>query len=377
MSFFDLKKQLALFLILLTQANFLYAAPTNFTTAGTGTFQVSRGVIYPSNTPFITGISGTPSPALTTPYTYNVTGPALLPSGLRLATNGTISGVTCDAQGGTPGVDVTATGANSATFVENIPLNITAAQTGGCSLIFSTTGPTPTGITSTVYSSSVSITGGTGTVTYTLNSGSLPTGLTLNSDGTITGTPTAVGVYSFTVLAVDSTGNGLSSTYTISVTAPAPATISGFTPTGGTNGGGTTVIITGTNFSGASDVTIAGVTAASFTVLSPTSISAVTGATGDVPSGVVTVTTPSGSVSSSGSYTYSATTPPTVTAINPASGTTVGNTSVTITGTNLAGATAVTIGGVAVGGTISVNGGGQPLPVSPPQLGWQGRRAWS
>jgi len=38
-------------------------------------------------------------------------------------------------------------------------------------------------------------------VTWSLDSGTLPGGLTLNADGTITGTPTAPGVFTFTVKA--------------------------------------------------------------------------------------------------------------------------------------------------------------------------------
>ena len=44
-------------------------------------------------------------------------------------------------------------------------------------------------------------------------------------------------------------------------------------------------------------------------------------------------------------YTY-VTPPPTMTSLNPTSGTTLGGTTVTITGTNLTGASAVTIGGL-------------------------------
>jgi hypothetical protein len=62
-------------------------------------------------------------------------------------------------------------------------------------------------------------------------------------------------------------------------------TISSFTPTAG--GPGTVVTITGTNFPGASSVTFGGVEAASFTVVSPTEITAIVGAGA---SGLVIVT---------------------------------------------------------------------------------------
>jgi uncharacterized delta-60 repeat protein len=59
----------------------------------------------------------------------------------------------------------------------------------------------------------------------------------------------------------------------------------------------------------------------------------------------------SGMVESVASFTF----PPAITAISPTSGTTLGGTSVTITGTNLTGATGVTIGGAAATGVIVVN----------------------
>jgi hypothetical protein len=41
------------------------------------------------------------------------------------------------------------------------------------------------------------------TLSFALNSGSLPTGLTLNMNGTVSGTPTTAGTYTFTVAATD------------------------------------------------------------------------------------------------------------------------------------------------------------------------------
>ncbi len=54
------------------------------------------------------------------------------------------------------------------------------------------------------YSRSVLATGGQGSVTFSLVSGSLPAGLTLSSAGLLSGTPTGLGLSSFTVRATDS-----------------------------------------------------------------------------------------------------------------------------------------------------------------------------
>src|SRR5204862_990701 len=93
-----------------------------------------------------------------------------------------------------------------------------------------------------------------------------------------------------------------------------PPTITSFTP--GSGPVGTSVTISGTNFTGASAVLFNG-TSASFTVNSATSIAAT------VPSGATTgpisVTTSGGTASSASSFTVGDTTPPTV-AIDQAAG---------------------------------------------------------
>jgi hypothetical protein len=59
---------------------------------------------------------------------------------------------------------------------------------------------------STAYSYALSATGGYGTYSWSLASGSLPTGLSLSSGGVISGTPTATGVYVFTATVTDTVG---------------------------------------------------------------------------------------------------------------------------------------------------------------------------
>jgi hypothetical protein len=54
------------------------------------------------------------------------------------------------------------------------------------------------------YSATLDATGGAGTLTWTLASGSLPTGLSLSASGAITGTPTVSGAFDFTAKVTDS-----------------------------------------------------------------------------------------------------------------------------------------------------------------------------
>jgi hypothetical protein len=123
------------------------------------------------------------------------------------------------------------------------------------------------------------------------------------------------------------------------VAAAAPATITSFAPTSGAVGA--SVVISGTNFCGATGVQFNATSATSFTVSSTgTSITATVPA--GATSGPLHVTTPSGTANSAASFTVVG--GPTITSFSPTSGP-VG-TSVVITGTNLLGATAVRFNGV-------------------------------
>src|SRR5437588_3467332 len=124
-------------------------------------------------------------------------------------------------------------------------------------------------------------------------------------------------------------------------------TITGFAPTSGPVG--TSVTISGTNFTGATAVRFNG-TSASFTVNSASAITAT------VPSGATTgplsVTTAGGTASSAGSFTVTVPhPPPKITSLTPTNAP-VG-TSVTISGTNFTGATAVQFNGTSASFTVN------------------------
>jgi hypothetical protein len=164
--------------------------------------------------------------------------------------------------------------------------------------------------------------------------------------------PGASGIDTFIVNATNGTTSAaMTVAITVTITAVSP-TITSITPSVGPTGGGTSVTITGTNFAGATAVTFGGVAATGVTVVSATSITAATPAhaVGTVD---VAVTTPGGTGTGTGLYTYQAA--PTVTAISPTSGPIAGGTSVTITGTNFTGATSVTIGGAPATGVAVVS----------------------
>ncbi|MBU0656204.1 MAG: cellulase family glycosylhydrolase [Gammaproteobacteria bacterium] len=75
------------------------------------------------------------------------------------------------------------------------------------------------GTVGTTYSAQASANGGTSPYTWSLAAGSLPTGLTLGSDGKITGTPTTAGTFNFTLGVADQ--NNATDTQAISMTVAA------------------------------------------------------------------------------------------------------------------------------------------------------------
>jgi len=69
-----------------------------------------------------------------------------------------------------------------------------------------TTTTLPDGIVGTAYYQTLTATGTT-PITWTLESGSLPTGLSLSIAGVISGMPTATGIFNFTVQATNNAGS--------------------------------------------------------------------------------------------------------------------------------------------------------------------------
>lgn len=147
--------------------------------------------------------------------------------------------------------------------------------------------------------------------------------------------PAGSGTVQVTVITPGGTSNGVSFGY-----AQTPV-VSGASPHQGPLSGGNTVILTGVGLAGTTAVTFGATGAASFTVDSPTQITAVAppGAAGPVN---ITVTAPGGT-SAAGTFYYYVNTP-VLTHISPSSGPVSGGNSVTVAGANLIGATAVHFG---------------------------------
>jgi len=105
-------------------------------------------------------------------------------------------------------------------------------------------------------------------------SGTLPSGVTLSSAGVLSGTPGGSGgVYNLTLKATNSVG---SKTQAFTLNVDQPPTVTGISPSSGPAGGGASVTIIGTGFTGVTAVNFGTVPATSYTVVNPTTITATT-----------------------------------------------------------------------------------------------------
>ena len=84
----------------------------------------------------------------------------------------------------------------------------------------------PDGVVGVGYSGSVGAIGGVSPVTFSIARGAVPPGLSFLNSGVLTGTPTTVGRYSFTVTATDASNTSDSKDFTVTIASP-PLSIPG------------------------------------------------------------------------------------------------------------------------------------------------------
>ncbi|HYL65246.1 MAG TPA: Ig-like domain-containing protein, partial [Candidatus Methylomirabilis sp.] len=159
-------------------------------------------------------ISGTNSSSYTTPTTST-------------ADNGAQFSVVVSNSAG----NATSTTATLTVNAASTPLQISTAQLPG-------------GTVAGVYSSALAATGGSTPYSWSLFSGSLPSGLTLNASGTISGTPSLAGSFPFTVQVKDSSSQSASRNFSVNVATPSPS-VAITSPVSGTTVSGT-ISVSGT-----------------------------------------------------------------------------------------------------------------------------------
>jgi subtilisin family serine protease len=156
------------------------------------TTSLPGGVVGTAYSQTLQATGGTP------PFTWSVSS-GVLPAGLTL-------------NAGTGAVTGTPTSAGTFSFTVRVTDSLSQFDTQDLSVVVDpppvptvTTTSLPGGVVGTPYSQTLQATGGTPPYTWSLDSGSLPPGLTLNAGtGAVTGTPTAAGAFPFTVRVTDS-----------------------------------------------------------------------------------------------------------------------------------------------------------------------------
>ncbi len=170
------------------------------------------------------------------PFTWTVTSGAL-PSWLQLdASSGLLTGTpTAAAAAVSFTVQLQAGDGAGGTTTDSQALSVTVGQAGAPDI---TTTSLPNATQNVFYSQALSRTGGTSPWSWTLAAGSLPSGLSLSTDGVISGTPTTLQTSSFTVRLTDGSGRtdeqaltltvGSTGGLTITTTSLPNATLNGF-----------------------------------------------------------------------------------------------------------------------------------------------------
>ncbi|WP_433974176.1 beta strand repeat-containing protein [Tunturiibacter lichenicola] len=156
----------------------------------------------------------------TAPFVWSITS-GILPAGLNLNANtGSVSGTPTTSGSFSVSVMVKDSSAVQQSATANVSFTVAAATPP----LTITTGTLPSGTDGTAYSAPLSATGGTPSYTWSITSGSLPTGLTLAATtGTISGTPTATGTSTFTTTVADNSNPSQSKSLSASITVSAAA----------------------------------------------------------------------------------------------------------------------------------------------------------
>jgi hypothetical protein len=154
------------------------------------------------------------------PYTFTVSS-GTLPTGLTLSASGLLSGTPTTV--GSTTVTIQVTDDNGCLATIDYTIVIVAGEPGGCPEITLSPPTLPQGIQGDPYSQQITASGGKAPYTFTVSSGTLPTGLTLSASGLLSGTPTTIGSKTVTIQATDDNGCIATIDYTIVVVAAPPA----------------------------------------------------------------------------------------------------------------------------------------------------------
>ncbi|MFN0106645.1 MAG: putative Ig domain-containing protein [Bryobacteraceae bacterium] len=195
---------------------FTVQATDSIQQAGTRTYSIQvLGVL--SVTP-----ATLPNPTIGVAYSQTLTASGAIGAVSWLVSSGALpGGLTLNAGTGLIGGTPTAAGAFSFTVQATDSLTQTGTRAYSVQVLNTLSiapASLPNGAVGVAYSQPLTATGATGAVAWLVSSGALPGGLTLNAGtGLIGGTPTAAGLFTFTVQATDSLTQTGTRTYSIQV----------------------------------------------------------------------------------------------------------------------------------------------------------------
>ncbi len=176
--------------------NFSLTVGTNLAIS---TASLPNGTVGTAYTASVAATGGVP------PYTFSATG---LPGGITLSTGGTLSGTPTAA--GTFTVTVTVRDAVQASVTKPFPVIIAPAVVPALAIA---TASLPNGTAGAPYAATVSATGGV--PPYRFTAAGLPPPLTIDSGGTLSGTPSVAGTFNVTVVVNDSRSVAATKSYTV------------------------------------------------------------------------------------------------------------------------------------------------------------------
>ena len=160
----------------------------------------------------------------------NITSQVIWTSSMTSVATVNTAGLATCVSAGTATISAVLAGISGSTVltVQPVPLSITTASL-------------PNSTANVAYSAALEATGGIAPYGWSVASGSLPPGLTLNaSSGAIAGTPTATGTFNFTAQVTDSGTPAQTATKSLSITVPSAGSIWTSTTVPGRVDGGTT-----------------------------------------------------------------------------------------------------------------------------------------
>lgn len=167
----------------------------------------------------------------TLPYVWSLAA-GTLDSGITLSAGGVISGTPLNAE--TDNITIRITDAHGLFTTKAFSLTFTPAVNP---LTITTTSPLPTGTEFNAYTTSLVATGGNPSYTWSIISGAFQTGIILSSSGVVSGTPTQSGTDTVTIQVQDSNLVTTSKIFNLTITAPAPLTITTTSPLPSGNNG--------------------------------------------------------------------------------------------------------------------------------------------